>query len=209
MKLASLRYQGKEKAGMLVPGGILPLELLNRKFDWTYPDDLLRLIETGSLETIRVGMPEKNPSLSSPPPPPPPLLPRGHDPAPRRHPLHRDPGRGGDPGRRPGGVPDRRLRNPDEPGQRPKKSLNFSTPCCSANGGSKNSGIWGRTWPAHKGRPLPRSPDEENPPSCAIDAITGNSFSGRRLNGHLPTGKDQNPGVAFQGSCQYLRPLDA
>ena len=53
MKLASLRYQGKEKAGILVPGGILPLELLNRKFDWRYPDDLLRLIETGSLETIR------------------------------------------------------------------------------------------------------------------------------------------------------------
>ena len=52
MKLASLRYQGKEKAGILVPGGILPLELLNRKFDWRYPDDLLRLIETGSLETI-------------------------------------------------------------------------------------------------------------------------------------------------------------
>jgi 2-keto-4-pentenoate hydratase/2-oxohepta-3-ene-1,7-dioic acid hydratase in catechol pathway len=53
MKLASLRYQGKENAGILVPGGILPLELLNRKFDWKYPNDLLRLIETGSLETLR------------------------------------------------------------------------------------------------------------------------------------------------------------
>ena len=52
MKLASLRYQGEEKAGILVSGGILPLELLNRRFDWKYPDDLLRLIETGSLETI-------------------------------------------------------------------------------------------------------------------------------------------------------------
>ena len=52
MKLASLRYQGEEKAGMLVPGGILPLEVLNRKFGWKYPDDLLGLIETGSLETI-------------------------------------------------------------------------------------------------------------------------------------------------------------
>ena len=53
MKLASLRYQGIEKAGILVPGGILPLELLNRKFGWKVPDDLLGLIETGSLEAIR------------------------------------------------------------------------------------------------------------------------------------------------------------
>jgi hypothetical protein len=53
MKLASLRYQGEEKAEVLVPGGILPLELLNRKLDWEYPHDLLHLIETGSLETIR------------------------------------------------------------------------------------------------------------------------------------------------------------
>jgi 2-keto-4-pentenoate hydratase/2-oxohepta-3-ene-1,7-dioic acid hydratase in catechol pathway len=52
MKLASLRYQGEEKAGILVPGGIIPLELLNRKFDWKYPNDLLSLIETGPLETI-------------------------------------------------------------------------------------------------------------------------------------------------------------
>ena len=52
MKLASLRYQGEEKAGILVPGGILPLELLNRKFGWKVPNDLLGLIETGSLETI-------------------------------------------------------------------------------------------------------------------------------------------------------------
>ena len=52
MKLASLRYQGEEKAGILVPGGILPLELLNRKFGWKVPDDLLGLIETGSLEKI-------------------------------------------------------------------------------------------------------------------------------------------------------------
>ena len=52
MKLASLRYQGEEKAGILVSGGILPLELLNRKFGWNVPNDLLGLIETGSLETI-------------------------------------------------------------------------------------------------------------------------------------------------------------
>jgi 2-keto-4-pentenoate hydratase/2-oxohepta-3-ene-1,7-dioic acid hydratase in catechol pathway len=52
MKLASLRYQGEEKAGMLVPGGIVPLEFLNRKFGWQVPDNLLGLIETGSLEKI-------------------------------------------------------------------------------------------------------------------------------------------------------------
>ena len=50
MRLASFRYQGEEKAGILVPGGILPLELLNRKFGWKVPNDLLGLIETGSLE---------------------------------------------------------------------------------------------------------------------------------------------------------------
>jgi 2-keto-4-pentenoate hydratase/2-oxohepta-3-ene-1,7-dioic acid hydratase in catechol pathway len=53
MKLASLRYQGEENAGILVPGGILSLESLNRKFSWKYPCDLLGLIETGSLEPIR------------------------------------------------------------------------------------------------------------------------------------------------------------
>lgn len=36
----------------MVPGGILPLELLNRKFGWKVPNDLLGLIETGSLESI-------------------------------------------------------------------------------------------------------------------------------------------------------------
>jgi hypothetical protein len=96
MKLASLRYQGEEKAGVLVPGGILPLELLNRKLDWEYPHDLLRLIETGSLETIRgwyQAEGEKElPDLRD-------LL-----------------------------IPEKELRNPDEPGQGPKKSLNVSTP---------------------------------------------------------------------------------
>ena len=53
MKLASLRYQGEEKAGILVPGGILLLDFLNRKFGWKYPNDLLGLIETGSLKPIR------------------------------------------------------------------------------------------------------------------------------------------------------------
>jgi 2-keto-4-pentenoate hydratase/2-oxohepta-3-ene-1,7-dioic acid hydratase in catechol pathway len=53
MKLASLRYQGEEKAGIRVPGGIEPLESLNRHFGWKYPTDLLGLIETGTLEEIR------------------------------------------------------------------------------------------------------------------------------------------------------------
>ena len=53
MRLASFRYLGEEKAGILVPGGIVPLQILNRKFCWKYPDDLLGLIETGSLEPIR------------------------------------------------------------------------------------------------------------------------------------------------------------
>ncbi len=53
MKLASLRYQGKEKAGIMVPGGILSLEFLNQHFGWKYPPDLLGLIETGALEKIR------------------------------------------------------------------------------------------------------------------------------------------------------------
>jgi 2-keto-4-pentenoate hydratase/2-oxohepta-3-ene-1,7-dioic acid hydratase in catechol pathway len=53
MKLASLSCQGEEKAGILVPGGILLLDFLNRKFGWKYPNDLLGLIETGSLEPIR------------------------------------------------------------------------------------------------------------------------------------------------------------
>ena len=52
MRLASFRYQDQERAGILVTGGILPLELLNRKFGWKVPDDLLGLIETGSLERI-------------------------------------------------------------------------------------------------------------------------------------------------------------
>ena len=52
MKLASFRYQGGEKAGMLAPGGIVPLEFLNRKFGWQVPDDLQGLIETGSLDKI-------------------------------------------------------------------------------------------------------------------------------------------------------------
>ena len=53
MKLASLRCQGEEKSGILVPGGILPMKLLNRKFGWNFPCDLLGLIETGSPEPIR------------------------------------------------------------------------------------------------------------------------------------------------------------
>ncbi len=52
MRLASFRTQDQERAGILVTGGILPLELLNRKFGWKVPDDLLGLIETGSLERI-------------------------------------------------------------------------------------------------------------------------------------------------------------
>ncbi len=52
MKLASLRHQGEEKAGILVQGGVVLLEFLNRKFGWKLPDDLLGLIETGSLEKI-------------------------------------------------------------------------------------------------------------------------------------------------------------
>jgi 2-keto-4-pentenoate hydratase/2-oxohepta-3-ene-1,7-dioic acid hydratase in catechol pathway len=52
MKLASLRHQGEEKAGILVQGGVVLLEFLNRKFGWKVPDDLLGLIETGSLEKI-------------------------------------------------------------------------------------------------------------------------------------------------------------
>lgn len=52
MRLASFRYQDQERAGILVTGGILPLEFLKRKFGWKVPDDLLGLIETGSLERI-------------------------------------------------------------------------------------------------------------------------------------------------------------
>jgi 2-keto-4-pentenoate hydratase/2-oxohepta-3-ene-1,7-dioic acid hydratase in catechol pathway len=52
MKLASFQDQGLEKAGVLIPGGLLPLDLLNDTFGWKYPGDLLGLIETGTLETI-------------------------------------------------------------------------------------------------------------------------------------------------------------
>jgi 2-keto-4-pentenoate hydratase/2-oxohepta-3-ene-1,7-dioic acid hydratase in catechol pathway len=53
MKLASVRYQGEEKAGIMVSGGILPLEFLNQHFGWKYSSDLLGLIESGALEEIR------------------------------------------------------------------------------------------------------------------------------------------------------------
>ncbi len=52
MKLASFHDQGTEKAGLLVPEGLISLDGLNKKFGWEYPGDLLGLMETGSLEQI-------------------------------------------------------------------------------------------------------------------------------------------------------------
>ena len=52
MKLTSVHCRGEVIAGLLVAGGLFPLDILNIKFGWNYPVDLLGLIETGSLETI-------------------------------------------------------------------------------------------------------------------------------------------------------------
>jgi 2-keto-4-pentenoate hydratase/2-oxohepta-3-ene-1,7-dioic acid hydratase in catechol pathway len=52
MRLASLHREEAEEAGIMVPGGILPLSFLNRKFGWRYSEDLLGLIERGSLKTL-------------------------------------------------------------------------------------------------------------------------------------------------------------
>jgi 2-keto-4-pentenoate hydratase/2-oxohepta-3-ene-1,7-dioic acid hydratase in catechol pathway len=52
MKLASFHDRGTEKAGVMVPEGLVSLDGLNKKFGWKYPGDLLGLMETGSLEQI-------------------------------------------------------------------------------------------------------------------------------------------------------------
>ncbi|MBI5582876.1 MAG: fumarylacetoacetate hydrolase family protein [Deltaproteobacteria bacterium] len=52
MRLASIYYAGREQAGVILPGGLLPLDRLNARFGWNYPGDLLSLLETGSLVSL-------------------------------------------------------------------------------------------------------------------------------------------------------------
>lgn len=53
LKPASLRTRAQQKAGITVPGEMVPLDPLHLKFAGKVPDDLSGLIETGSLEARR------------------------------------------------------------------------------------------------------------------------------------------------------------
>lgn len=52
MRLASVYCQGEETAGILWEERFLPLPVLNKKFGWDYPGDLLGLMETESLAAL-------------------------------------------------------------------------------------------------------------------------------------------------------------
>lgn len=52
MKLATLRRNGTEQAALVLPEGLLPLEILNRRFQRQWHTDLLSLITSGELSRL-------------------------------------------------------------------------------------------------------------------------------------------------------------
>src|ERR1041384_2751398 len=63
MRLATIRRQGREEAALLLPGGVLPISVLNGTLKAAWPGDLFTLIQTGELAKLndwfRVGGREK------------------------------------------------------------------------------------------------------------------------------------------------------
>lgn len=52
MKLATLRRNGTEQAALVLPEGLLPLEIVNRRFQRHWHTDLLSLIASGELDRL-------------------------------------------------------------------------------------------------------------------------------------------------------------
>jgi 2-keto-4-pentenoate hydratase/2-oxohepta-3-ene-1,7-dioic acid hydratase in catechol pathway len=53
MRLASVYYQGQERAGIFIGESFFPLPVLNNKFGWSYPENLLDLLGTDSWESLQ------------------------------------------------------------------------------------------------------------------------------------------------------------
>lgn len=53
MRLATIKLEGREVAAVVTPNGVIPVETVNRKFGRGWPADMLEIIQSGALDSMK------------------------------------------------------------------------------------------------------------------------------------------------------------